>query len=231
MKTNRIDDGYRRDFKMNEMHAEKPFLCDYEKQETVVMTSTAESKRVSKSQTSLKWRWTNVQCNVCLWLIWRIYRYIFLLNTLSGGKSCFVAPEVAVLPWGTETVLSPRVEGWWGQGIARAFTSCMMKIYMYICTYIHIYIYVCACVCLCVCIYLSISVCLYHCIYLYLHKHIFLSLFSLSLSFYLSLSLCPSLSLSLPLSVSVFVSLSVYFSYSIYLSISVWSYHSIYLYL
>ena len=32
--------------------------------------------------------------------------YIFL-NTLSGGKSCSVAPGVAVLPWATETVLSP----------------------------------------------------------------------------------------------------------------------------
>ena len=35
------------------------------------------------------------------------YRYIFLLNTLSGGKSCLVAPGVAVPPWATETVLSP----------------------------------------------------------------------------------------------------------------------------
>ena len=31
----------------------------------------------------------------------------FLLNTLSGGKSCSVAPGVAVPPWATETVLSP----------------------------------------------------------------------------------------------------------------------------
>ena len=38
-----------------------------------------------------------------------IYRYIFLLNTLSGGKSCLVAPGVAVPPWATETVLSPRL--------------------------------------------------------------------------------------------------------------------------
>ena len=36
-----------------------------------------------------------------------IYKYIFLLNTLSGGKSCSVAPGVAVPPWATETVLSP----------------------------------------------------------------------------------------------------------------------------
>ena len=36
-----------------------------------------------------------------------IYIYIFLLNTLSSGKSCLVAPGAAVLPWATETVLSP----------------------------------------------------------------------------------------------------------------------------
>ena len=36
------------------------------------------------------------------------YVYIgFFLNTLSGGKSCSVAPGVAVPPWATETVLSP----------------------------------------------------------------------------------------------------------------------------
>ena len=39
-------------------------------------------------------------------MIWCIYRYIFLLNTLSGGKSCLVVPGVVVLPWATETVLS-----------------------------------------------------------------------------------------------------------------------------
>ena len=36
-----------------------------------------------------------------------LHRYILLLNTLSGGKSCSVAPGVAVPPWATETVLSP----------------------------------------------------------------------------------------------------------------------------
>ena len=35
-----------------------------------------------------------------------LHRYIFLLNNLSGGKSCSVAPGVAVPPWATETVLS-----------------------------------------------------------------------------------------------------------------------------
>ena len=42
-------------------------------------------------------------------MIWHIYRYIFLLNTLSGGKSCLVASGEAVPPWATETVLSPRL--------------------------------------------------------------------------------------------------------------------------
>ena len=53
--------------------------------------------------------------------------YIILFNTLSGGKSCLIAPGVAVPPWTTETLLSPLVGGWWGQGIASAFTRCMMK--------------------------------------------------------------------------------------------------------
>ena len=34
---------------------------------------------------------------------------------------------LAVPPWATETVLSPLDGGWWGHGIARAFTRCMMK--------------------------------------------------------------------------------------------------------
>ena len=104
-------------------------------QETVAMTSTAVSKRVFKSQTALKWRWTNVQCNVCFLLIWCIYRYIFLLNTLSGGKSGSVAPGVAVAPWVTETVLSPWLAAdedrvshvlshvvWWKKNIANSWT-------------------------------------------------------------------------------------------------------------
>ena len=64
-----------------------------------------------------------------------IYIYIYIynsLNTLSGAKSCLAAPGVAVLPWATETVLSPLVGSWWGQGIARAFTRCMMKKNIYI---------------------------------------------------------------------------------------------------
>ena len=54
--------------------------------------------------------------------------YIILLNTLSGGQSYFVVPGMAVLPQATKTVLSPLVGGWWGQGIAHAFTHCMMNI-------------------------------------------------------------------------------------------------------
>ena len=48
-------------------------------------------------------------------------------NTLFGRKSCLVAPGVAVPPWATETVILPLAGGWWGQGIARALTRCMMK--------------------------------------------------------------------------------------------------------
>ena len=40
-------------------------------------------------------------------MIWHIYKYIFLLNTLCSVKSCLVAPGVAEPPWATETVLSP----------------------------------------------------------------------------------------------------------------------------
>ena len=63
-------------------------------------------------------------------------RVFFLLNTLSGGKSCLIAAGVAVPPWATETVLSPLISSWWGQGIARAFTRCIMNIYIYIYIYI-----------------------------------------------------------------------------------------------
>ena len=95
-----------------------------------VMMSTAESKRVFfflNTNCTLRIK-TNVQCSLCYWLIWRIYIYIYnSFNTLFGGKSCLVAPGVAVPPWATETVLSPLVGGWWGQGIAHAFTRCMMK--------------------------------------------------------------------------------------------------------
>ena len=36
-----------------------------------------------------------------------VYIDFFFLNTLSGGKSCSVAPGVAVPAWATKTVLSP----------------------------------------------------------------------------------------------------------------------------
>ena len=36
-----------------------------------------------------------------------VYIGFFFLNPLSGGKSCSVAPGVAVPSWATETVLSP----------------------------------------------------------------------------------------------------------------------------
>ena len=31
------------------------------------------------------------------------YIYVYFLNTLSDGKSCLVAPGVAILPWAMET--------------------------------------------------------------------------------------------------------------------------------
>ena len=47
-------EGYRRDFNMNEMHAEPPFPCDYATSRNGCYDSTAGSKRVFKSQTALK---------------------------------------------------------------------------------------------------------------------------------------------------------------------------------
>ena len=126
-------------FSMKEIHAEPPFLCDYVrngycKREII---STVESKRVFffvcffKSQTAhWKWRLTSNVVSALNWSGVYIYIYIYIynsLNTLSDGKSCLVASGVAVPPWATEIVLSPLVGGWWGQGIARAFTRCMMK--------------------------------------------------------------------------------------------------------
>ena len=61
-----------------------------------------------------------------------VYIYIYVqFNIVSGGKCCLVVPGVAVPPWATETVLSPLVGGWWGQGIARAFSRTMKKICMW----------------------------------------------------------------------------------------------------
>ena len=121
-------------FSMKEIHAEPPFPCDYVRNGycKCIITSTAESKHVFfvcffKSQIA-HWKW-RLTSNVVSALNWSgIYIYIYnSLNTLSGGKSCLVAPGVAVLPWATKTVLSPLVGSWWGHGITRAFTRCMMK--------------------------------------------------------------------------------------------------------
>ena len=46
----------------------------------------------------------NVQCSLLLIDLAFIYNS---LNTLSGGKSRLVAPEVPVPPWATETVITP----------------------------------------------------------------------------------------------------------------------------
>ena len=46
--------------------------------------------------------------NVMSALVDLAYIHIYIsLNTLSGGKSCMVAPGVVVPTWATETVLSP----------------------------------------------------------------------------------------------------------------------------
>ena len=63
-------------------------------------------------------------------MIWCIYRYIFLLNTLSGVKSCLVAPGVAISPWAIETVLSPWLAADEGR-VSHLLSHCMMKIYIY----------------------------------------------------------------------------------------------------
>ena len=66
-----------------------------------------------------------------------IYRYIFLLNTLSGGKSCLVAPGVAVPSWATQTVLSP----WLVADEDRVLYVLSHVVWWKIYTYIYIYIY------------------------------------------------------------------------------------------
>ena len=54
-----------------------------------------------------------------------IYMYELSFNVWSYIN--WVAPAVVVQPWATETVFSSLVGSRWGQGIARAFTGCMMK--------------------------------------------------------------------------------------------------------
>ena len=80
-------------------------------------------------------------------MIWRIYRYIFILNILSGGKSCLVAPGVAVPPLATETVLSP----WLAvdeDSVSHVLSHVVWWIYIYnwmgfiFDEYIYIYIYI-----------------------------------------------------------------------------------------
>ena len=77
-----------------------------------------------------------------VWNMWTIgtniyiYIYIFLLNTLSGGKSYSVAPGVVVLPWATETVLSP----WLAADEARV-SHVLSHVVWWKKTFIYIYIY------------------------------------------------------------------------------------------
>ena len=114
--------------------AESPFPCDYVTSIygycKRVMTSTTESKRVLKITNCSKNEDERTRYFLLLVDLSYIHIYIYIyiyLNTLSGGKSCLVAPGVAVPLWATETVLSLLVGDWWGQGITRAFTRCMMK--------------------------------------------------------------------------------------------------------
>ena len=95
-------------------------------QETVAITPTAESKRIFKSETALKWRWTTVQCNVCFsWSGVYIDIYIFkypvrwqkLLGSARSGSTAL----------GYRNCVITLVGGWWRLCIARAFTRCMIK--------------------------------------------------------------------------------------------------------
>ena len=80
-----------------------------------------------------KWRWTNVQCNLCFEVdLVYIYIYIYLLNILSGSKSCLVTLGVAVPPWATETVLSPYLAADEGR-VSHVLSHVVWgKIYIYI---------------------------------------------------------------------------------------------------
>ena len=63
------------------------------------------------------------------WKLFNAKSYSYICILLPSGKRCLIAPGEVVLIWTIETVLSPLVGGWWGQGITRAFTRCMMKIW------------------------------------------------------------------------------------------------------
>ena len=77
-----------------------------------------------------------------------VYIDIYILNTLSGGKSCLVVRGEAVPPWATETVLSP----WLATDEDRISHIVWKKIYIYtpptffhslsLSIYIYIYIYI-----------------------------------------------------------------------------------------
>ena len=97
-------------------------------QETVAMPSTAVSKRVFKSQTALKWRWTNVQCNVAFsWSGVYINIYISFKYPVRWQKLLGSARSGSTAMSFRNCVIT-MVSGWWGQSIACAFTRCMMKI-------------------------------------------------------------------------------------------------------
>ena len=72
----------------------------------------------------------------------------------------------------TETVVSPLVSSWWGQGIAHSFTHCMIKleyIYIYIYTHTNTFIYTHNYICICVCIHIHTHTHIYIYIYIYIY--------------------------------------------------------------
>ena len=77
--------------------------------------------------------------------------YLSLYIYLPGGKSCLVAPGVAVPPWATETVITP---GW--RLMRAGYCTFFNTLYD---EYIYIYIYICMCVCMCVCVCVCVCVC------------------------------------------------------------------------
>ena len=97
-----------------------------------------------------------------------IYIYIYIcnsLNTLSGGKSCLVAPRVAIAPWATETVITPVL-----RLMRTGYRTCFHTLYneyyyIYYSIYIYIYGYI-------------------YCRWLYIYMYIYVYYFSIFASVY-----------------------------------------------
>ena len=96
-------------------------------QETVAMTSTAESKRVFKSQTALKMK-MNERLSVDLACI-----YIYIFDYPVRWQKLLGSTRSSSTALSYRNCIITLVGGWWGQGIACAFTRCMMKKKMFKC--------------------------------------------------------------------------------------------------